>query len=52
MNEQKSYLETGIKIGAGLGSFIALRGLLRGTRMSINGMYRRAKKLGARRGGF
>lgn len=52
MNEQTSYLETGIKLGAGLGAFIALRGLFRGTRMAINGMHRRATKLGVHRGRF
>ncbi len=45
MNEQLDTLDKGIRIGAGLGGFIALRSFSRGTRLAGKGMYRRALKL-------
>ena len=45
MNEHLDYLDRGIKLGAGLGAFLALRGVLTGGRMAGKGMYRRAVKL-------
>lgn len=50
MNEQLDYLDKGIKAGATVGGFIALRSLFKGTRMAGNGMYRRAVKLRGKNG--
>lgn len=50
MNEHLDYLDKGIKIGATVGGFIALRNLFKGTRMAGNGMYRRAMKLRGKHG--
>lgn len=45
MNDHLDYLDKGIKVGAALGGFIALRNLIKGSRMAGKGMYRRALKL-------
>lgn len=50
MNDNLDYLDKGVKIGAAIGGFIALRNLFKGTRMAGNGMYRRAVKLRGKRG--
>ncbi len=50
MNDHLDYLDKGIKIGATLGGFIALRNLFKGSRMAGKGMYRRALKLRGKHG--
>lgn len=50
MNENQDYLDRGVKIGAGLGGFIALRSIFKGTRNAGKGMYRRAIKLRGKHG--
>lgn len=50
MNDHLDYMDRGIKIGAGLGAIIALRGLFKGSRIAGKGMYRRATKLRGKNG--
>jgi len=50
MNEQLDYLDKGVKTGATIGGFIALRSLLGGARTAGKGMYRRAVKLRGKNG--
>ena len=50
MNDNLDYLDKGVKIGATLGGFIALRSLFKGTRMATNGVLRRAMKLRGKNG--
>lgn len=45
MNDHLDYLDKGIKLGATIGGFIALRSLFKGSRQAGTGMYRRALKL-------
>lgn len=50
MNDNLDYLDKGVKIGATLGGFIALRSLFKGTRTATNGVLRRAMKLRGKNG--